>query len=605
MEYFSVNRLELPKIISRLENQCSSPLGKDLVAQVQPLTDKNTIIALLEETTEAREIMRLYPTFSLGGIRDIRHSLWRVSRGAILITEELLAVLDTLEAVRGIKRFFGGIKEEFSHIRVWSNHLCELPEIQIAIKSAISEDGQVKDDASPELFRLRRRINEAQERIKTRLDNILRSPEHQKMLQELLITMRGDRYVLPVKQEYRSRFPGLVHDQSASGATLFIEPMSVVELNNDLRKFQLAEKREIEIILAALTQKIVSCMPELENTLQSLARLDFIFAKGRLSQAMDGCQPGLNSEGLMNIKKGRHPLITGEVVPIDIHLGREFRVLVITGPNTGGKTVALKTVGLLCLMAQCGLHIPAEPGTELAIFQSIFADIGDEQSIEQSLSTFSGHMTNIVGIIKKIKLPSLVLLDELGAGTDPVEGSALAIAILKKLHSLQAHTIATTHYSELKAFAYNTPGVENASVEFDPVTLRPTYRLLIGMPGRSNAFEIASRLGLDPEVVEEARSLISRDELEIGGLLEDLESKRNSLVQDQEETERIREELAVLQNDLEAEKRKLHEKEERIIAEAYRRSELIIKNGREEIFSLIKVLQGQMEETDRREQEKA
>lgn len=605
MPYYNTEKLELPKILSRLESMCASSLGKDLVARLAPSADLEEVRIWQQETTEACDCLRLYPTFSLGGIRDIRTHLWRVARGGVLQPGEFLDILDTVQAGRRLKSFFAKVKEDYPRLKELSQELMDLSEVEKAIISIISEDGKVKDEASPALFRFRRKIQEIQEKIKNKLEGIIRSGEYQRVLQDALITMRGDRYVLPVKQEYRSKMPGLVHDQSASGATLFIEPMAVVELNNELRKAQLEEAKEVETLLVALSARVGSYAEELQVTVEALGKYDFLFAKARLSGAMNASQPSLNKKGYLRIVKGRHPLLTGKPVPLDLELGEKFRTLIITGPNTGGKTVALKTCGLLCLMAQCGLHVPAEPETELCVFEQIFADIGDEQSIEQSLSTFSSHMKNLVSIVQQAGPSSLVLLDELGAGTDPTEGAALAMAILSTLHSAGARIVATTHYSELKAFAYNTAGMENASVEFDPISLRPTYRLLIGMPGRSNALEIAARLGLDPDVVALARSYISQDELEVGALLEELETRRLGLEREQDESERLQRELAQLKKELEVQRLELHRKEQRVLEEAQVKAKKIIDEAQEVVRSLVADLRRAAKERERREQDRA
>ncbi|QGG48785.1 endonuclease MutS2 [Heliorestis convoluta] len=466
--------------------------------------------------------------------------------------------------------------------------------IEDEIHRCIIGEGEVADNASAELQRLRKMIKTIQSRVREKLEAIIRSPEKQKYLQEALVTVRGDRYVVPVRQEYRSQIPGLIHDQSASGATVFIEPMAVVELNNDLKRYQAAEKTEILRILQVLSEQVGQESEDIAVTVNILARLDFIFAKARLSQRMDGGEPAINQSGYLTIRSGRHPLITGKVVPVSIELGKKFHTLVITGPNTGGKTVTLKTVGLLTLMAQSGLHVPAEPGTELAIFEEIFVDIGDEQSIEQSLSTFSSHMTNLVQILERTGPNSLVLLDELGAGTDPTEGAALAQSMLEYLHQRGAKTIATTHYSELKTFAYTSEEIENASVEFDIETLSPTYRLLIGRPGRSNAFEISRRLGLNESIVVRARSLLTQDERNVANLIEHLEANQVQAQKEREEALRLRQEAEELRRKLDQREKAWREKEDKILQKARDEAYNIVKAAKEESDSIVRDLREAM-----------
>ncbi|GAW92264.1 muts2 family protein [Calderihabitans maritimus] len=596
----SIRQLELPKILAKLKECCTSSLGKKLVEELHPSADIGEVSTRLQETTEAREVLRRYPLVPLGGIREIEEPLRKAQIGRLLEPFELLAVVDTLRASRRLKKFLLEIEGDFPLLKKEAASLAVLREIEREVNEAITPEGEVADHASAELLRIRKQIRNIQDRIKKHLESILRSPEQQKYLQEKIITLRGDRYVVPVKQEYRSFFPGLVHDQSASGATLFIEPMAVVELNNELRRLKAAEQKEIEAILAQLTTLISAKIPQIRETLQALARIDFIMAKGRLSERMDAGLPSLNQEGRIKLIGARHPLIPGSVVPISLHLGKDFDILVITGPNTGGKTVTLKTVGLLTLMAQCGLHVPAEAGTELAVFGQVFADIGDEQSIEQSLSTFSSHMTNIVNILQVADDNSLVLLDELGAGTDPTEGSALAIAILEYLQQKRAKTIATTHYSELKIFAFNTDRVENASVEFDIDTLQPTYRLTIGLPGRSNAFEIASRLGLSPEVVNRARQHLSGEEMRLTELLQELEEKRRVSERERKEIEKLKGQLELLKNELELKKAELEQKEARILKEAYEKGQEIIKEYRQKAEAVVKEMEYTLDEEFRK-----
>jgi DNA mismatch repair protein MutS2 len=594
MNEFTVKKLEYDKIIAKLVNECSSSLGKEMAEKLEPIFDIEQIQVWQNETSEGVLIRRFEPQIPLGGIVDIRNQIRKAQIGGILEPEEFLKVMDTLTAARKLKSFLTN-KKQYSCPRMewWAGQLNVLTALENEIDAKISQEGAVKDNASSALLSIRKKINTIQNRIKEKLDNLVKSEHSQKYLQDAIVTIRGDRYVVPVKQEYRGQVPGIIHDQSASGATLFIEPMAVVELNNDLRKAYNDERDEVLRILSELSTKMAGYTEELQINMQVLAKIDFIFAKARLSEKYNAVEPKILNERKIIIKKGRHPLISPkEVVPMTISLGEDFDLLVITGPNTGGKTVSLKTVGLFILMTQSGLHIPAELGSQMGIFRKVFADIGDEQSIEQSLSTFSSHMTNIVRILNEADDSSLVLLDELGAGTDPSEGAALAIAILDFLKFRGAKLIATTHYSELKTYAFNEPRIQNASVEFDIKTLRPTYRLLIGVPGKSNAFEIATKLGLQQEIVAHARSLISKEERNVADLIESLEANRLASELSKEEAENrlkeIKEKMALIEekeykiNAAAEEKiRKAEEQALQIIKEARKESEKIIKEIRQ------------------------
>jgi len=590
LDYKMLRRLEFDKVIGMLVDCAGSMLGKEIASRLTPSTDLETVNHRQEETKEAKEILRFYPDLPLGGIRDIRGVLRKVEIGGVLEPDELLEVADTVLASRRLKTFLTESKGTFPILQDLAASLGSYREIEDQVARCIMGGGEVADHASDKLASLRTQIKTNQNRVKERLDHILRSPEYQKMLQETIITVRGDRYVVPVKHEYRSQFGGIVHDQSASGATLYIEPMAVVEINNELRRLLVAEKQEIVRILSHLTTLVKANLEEIKETTQLLGQLDFIFAKAFLSQRMDAVEPRLNQWGNLNIIKGRHPLIKGEVVPVSIHLGKDFDILIITGPNTGGKTVTLKTVGLFTLMGQAGLQVPAEPGTELAVFSQVFSDIGDEQSIEQSLSTFSSHMTNIVGILEKADANSLVLMDELGSGTDPTEGAALAMAILEEFHNRGTKVIATTHYSELKTFAYKQDRMENASVEFNIETLRPTYRLLIGQPGRSNAFEISARLGLARDVVERAKNHLSQEAVEVAGLIENLEANQRAAQREKEEAARLRQEVARLKDEYQQLREDLENKKASILEKANEEAYRIIREARHEAEGVIKDL---------------
>ncbi|HWJ03836.1 MAG TPA: endonuclease MutS2, partial [Verrucomicrobiae bacterium] len=463
----TLHKLEFHKIIEKLMGCCTFQVGKDLAEALIPFETLAEAARGQQETSEAKDVLRLFPTLPLGGLRDVRSYLRKVEIGGILQPSEFLDLSGTLQGGRRLKTFIAELPPKYPLLKEQGTGIGVFRELEDKIRKCIGEDAEVLDLASPELANLRRQSKHLQAKVKDRLDNILRSSEYQKMLQDPIITVRDGRYVVPVKQEYRSQVPGIVHDQSSSGATLFIEPMVVVEMDNELRRVLALEKQEVERILRELTKAVGLRLEEILYTIDTLGYLDFIFAKGKLSGQMDAGEPKLNDQGMVTIIRGRHPLIQGKPVPVSISIGRDFDTLVITGPNTGGKTVTLKTTGLFCLMGQAGMHVPADEGTEVSIFQQVFADIGDEQSIEQSLSTFSSHMTNIVNILATVNYSSLVLLDEAGAGTDPTEGAALAMAILTYLQKRGAKTIATTHYSELKSFAYNNSRVENASVEFD------------------------------------------------------------------------------------------------------------------------------------------
>ena len=567
------NRLELPKILAQLKEYCSSRLGEDLVDRMRFMINPAAVNAALEETSEAVAAFRIYADIPLAGLRDIRNALSRVSRGGILETGDLAAVSDTLRCARKLKGFLQRLEDDlFPHLKGLGRGITPHPELEEMINRTIGPDGEISDTASLELAKIRRQAGDLQAAIREKLNSIIRSAETKKYLQENLVTIRGNRYVIPVKSESRSKIPGLIHDQSASGATVYIEPYSVLELNNELSRKRAEEKAEIQRILALVSEAVAAYGNDILDTLQILGRVDFIAAKGKLSIEMKGSAPKLTTDGSLYISQGRHPLIPKEeVVPISVPLGKEFNIIVITGPNTGGKTVALKTIGLLSLMTQYGLHIPAEPETEMTVFENIFVDIGDEQSIEQSLSTFSSHMSNIVEFLSKVNEKTLALFDELGAGTDPTEGSALAMAILNFLLARGCRCVATTHYSELKSFAYSTPGIENASVEFDVTTLKPTYNLLVGVPGKSNAFEIASRLGLDADIIQEAKGFLTGEVMQVSDLIQSLEENRHAVSVEREQVRQLRQSL-------EAKERAVEE----MLAEAERkRKEAASKANRE------------------------
>lgn len=526
MEQESFKILEYKRILSRLREKAGTTLGKELAGGLLPSGDREEVRERLQQTAEAVYVSSMAQP-PLGGIKDIRESIKKVGLGAVLAPDELLDILTTMYAMREMKRFFKELEAEAPILKNWARSLEILGQLEKDLEHIVDEHGNLRDDASVELKRIRREIRSSQAKIKDHLAGLLHNNEYQKYFQEAIVTMRGDRYVLPVKQEYRQHFPGIVHDQSATGSTLFIEPMAVVNLNNDIKQLTAAERHEVERILRAASQKIRKNDSQLMDNCEIMAQVDFAFAKANLAYEMKATEPVLNEAGVTKLMSARHPLLPPDkAVPIDITIGDSYSMLLVTGPNTGGKTVSMKTFGLLVLMAQSGLFLPVESGSEIAVYSNIYADIGDEQSIEQSLSTFSAHMTHLVSILDKVEPEDLVLLDELGAGTDPEEGAALAMAILERLLTIKATVLATTHYSELKTFAFGREGIENACVEFDVATLRPTYRLLIGIPGASNAFAISRRLGLSESLIIRAKQLIQADHAQFEQVINQLEKEK-------------------------------------------------------------------------------
>ncbi len=577
--------LEYPKIIDKLTKHASTSLGKSIAEALQPETKLESVKALLQVTDEAYAADRLKGSAPFGGIVDIRPSLLRARIGGTLNPGELLDIASTARGGRRVKRHIESIHDEhpLPMLSMTASGLAEHKPLEDAILDCIDENGEVLDHASPELASIRRELRSGEGRIREKLENMIRSSSVQKMLQDTLITLRNDRYVIPVKQEYRGSFGGIVHDQSGSGATLFIEPEAIVAMNNKLRETRAAEMREIEKILQKLTAQAADHGEELLIDLELLAELDFAFAKARMAHEMKATQPRMNDRGFLKLKRGRHPLIDKDkVVPLDVELGNNYTAIIVTGPNTGGKTVSLKTVGLLSLMAMSGLFVPAEDGSQLCVFDAIYADIGDEQSIEQSLSTFSSHLTNIIRILGSMTAKSLVLLDELGAGTDPAEGSALAIAILEHIHARGSRIIATTHYSELKAYAYNRKSVINASMEFDIATLSPTYRLLVGVPGRSNAFAIAERLGLQRSIIDHARGEVSEEDLRVENMIASLEENRISAESERQSAEALRKQMEAQRAKHEEERLRFEEQKEKLLLKAQEEArEAVAKAKRE------------------------
>ncbi len=583
--------LEFFKIIDKLTTYASSARGKELAQELRPVTSIQEVKEKQQITTEAVNLLIEADRIPLGGFFDIRLHLRKAAIGGVLTAHELQEVGATMRASRLMREFLVGKQENLEILADWGGRLAAFPAIERELERCIADNGELNDSASPKLHSLRSQIKVYQNRVRDKLDSIVHSSENSKYLQDPIVTVRNDRYVIPVKQEYRSLFPGIVHDQSASGATLFIEPISVVELNNQLRVIESQEVEEITRILTELSGRIKEVHQPVATAVEILARLDLAFAKGRYSLAIQAVEPELNSEGLIELYDARHPLLTGKVVPTTVFLGRDFDTLVITGPNTGGKTVTLKTVGLLTLMVQSGLHIPAALGSKVAVFQKVFCDIGDEQSIEQSLSTFSSHLTQIVTIMAGVKgADCLVLLDELGAGTDPAEGAALAMSILTHLHELKVRTVATTHYSELKVFAYKTPGIRNAAVEFDITTLRPTYRLMIGLPGSSQAFEIATKLGLPKFLVDNARGYISAEEAKVEHILREIETDSKRAREDRIASEAARAKGESFKNQHEAELMKLRQEKAEILRQAKAEARELLLEARRDSENLLRRL---------------
>ena len=580
--------LEFTRIREMLAEGALTEAGAEKCRALTPMDDAAQVAAAQAETEEATVILQYVGGHPMAPFPDVRPALSVCAKGGTLSAGMLLNVAEMLRAARTARDALVTDRENTPILRGRAEGIFTARNLEKDITDAILSEDEIADRASSELMNIRRHLRGAQDRIKEKLNQMIRSAAMQKYLQDPIITMRGDRYVLPVRAEYRSSVPGLVHDQSSSGATVFIEPMAAVEMGNELKQWEVKEQQEIARILAALSAQVAPWAESMSETVELLAELDFIFAKGLLSRRFVCVQPKINRDGYLHIIRGRHPLIDPEqVVPETVWLGKDFTTLVVTGPNTGGKTVTLKTVGLFTLMTQAGLQVPADPGTELAVFEQVFADIGDEQSIEQSLSTFSGHMTNIVTIMREVTPRDLVLFDELGAGTDPTEGAALAQSILTRLLHIGVRTMATTHYSELKIFALTTKGVENASVEFDVETLRPTYRLSIGVPGKSNAFEISRRLGLPENLIEAAKKLLSSDTVRFEDVIANAEYHRQVAERERQiaqeagkETIRLRDEAEKLRREMETRReetlRKTRAEAKRILEQARRESETVL-----------------------------
>lgn len=582
--------LEYNKIIHQLTGYAASAPGKLLCQNLLPMSDFHEIVQAQTETSDALTRVRMKGSLSLSGIRDVRDSLKRLEIGSALGIPELLSISSLLTVAARAKAYgHHEESEEFpdDSLDQMFRSLEPLTPANNEIKRCIISEEEISDNASPGLHKVRRSMHGINDRIHTQLNSILNSCRS--YLQDAVITMRDGRYCLPVKAEYKSQVNGMVHDQSSTGSTLFIEPMAVIQLNNELRTLEIQEQKEIEAVLAELSNQLTPYTTELAIDLQILTRLDFIFAKAALSRHFKCSEPKFNTEGRIHIKDGRHPLLDPQkVVPITVWLGTDFDLLMVTGPNTGGKTVSLKTVGLFTLMGQAGLHIPAFEGSELAVFEEVFADIGDEQSIEQSLSTFSAHMTNIVNILNQADSRSLCLFDELCSGTDPTEGAALAIAILNFLHNMKCRTMATTHYSELKIYALSTPGVENACCEFDVATLRPTYRLLIGIPGKSNAFAISKKLGLPDYIIEDAKNHLESEDETFEDVISRLEENRVTIEKERAEIESYKAEITRLKSGLEKKEERFDERRDKMIRKANEEAQQILREAKETADRTIK-----------------
>ena len=587
----SIRVLEFYKIKEKLRKYAVTSGGKELVDKLAPYSSAYEVREALEESREALELLIKKGKPPFEGLHDVREGIERAKKGGCLNPAQLLYIGTMLRCTSRIQEYLTRKEEEESFLKLedLAYILTPIKNLENEIENAIVSEEEISDRASSTLHNIRRSLKEKNSSVREKINSIVRS--NAKYLQDAIYTMRGDRYVLPVKAEYKGAVPGLVHDQSSTGATLFIEPMSLVNLNNEIKELKLKEQAEIERILWALSKKVKDNSDVCSSNMKILLQIDFIFAKGKYASSIDGMMPKVNEDGSFNLVGAKHPLIDRDkVVPSDIYLGKNFSVLMVTGPNTGGKTVTIKTVGLLHLMGMSGLLIPTRDDSSISFYREVFADIGDEQSIEQSLSTFSSHLTNIVGIMREADRDSLVLFDELGAGTDPTEGAALATAIIETLKERGTKIIGTTHYSELKGYALKTPGVENASVEFDVETLRPTYRLLIGVPGKSNAFEISKRLGLDDFVIEKAKGFVSEENMQFEDLIRDLQEKSIIANRDAREAERIKIETEKIKRTYEEKLKRLETTRDKAYNEARREAKEIISAAKDEADEILKAM---------------
>ena len=605
MARFAIKTLEFDKVKNVLADKTATALGRQAVGAMRIESEFSKVKRLQEETAEALRIMDEGKRFPFGGAYNIVSEVKRAELGSTLDPEELLHVQTTVAAIRQMKFFLQDEAEIAPVLSEFANSLGIFTKLEKQITNAIDDHGEIKDSASTKLGGLRTAIQIAKNRIKEKLDSLLHDPSNQKYFQENLVTMRGDRYVIPVKMEYKMNFPGIVHDQSGTGATLFIEPMAVVNLNNDMKRYMAEEKEEMERILRQLTANVGAEAADILASLDILTDLDVICARAYLAHEQHAVRPQMLLKGKVEIKQGRHPLLNKDsVVPLDVELGERFSMLLITGPNTGGKTVALKAVGLFALMAQSGMFIPAS-SAKLPVFRAVYADIGDEQSIEQSLSTFSAHMTNLISILGEVKSGDLVLIDEICAGTDPNEGAALAMSMLEHLHKNEVLTMVTTHYSELKTFAYGHEGMENASVEFDPVSLRPTYRLLMGVPGSSNAFNISRRLGLAEDIVVQAGRLLNQEHVHMETVLQELDSERRKFESGSQEIERLRIESEHLRNELAHAKQDFERRKNEMLRKAREQADDIYRRSRRESEAVLKELRSMKADFDTKRLEQA
>ena len=580
----SFHTLELDRVLTLLADACATEAGKDLAKALIPATDADDVKKLLQETTDACHMVELKGSPAFRDVKDIKPPLERADRGGALNTRELLRIAGVLRSARNVKEYGEGDGAAAGCLDSYFWALIPNKYLEDRIFGAILSEEEIADNASPALSDLRRHMRIAGSRVRESLQKIISSPSYSKYLREPIITMRGDRYVVPVRSEYKNAIPGMVHDVSSSGGTFFIEPMQAVQANNELRELLIKEKKEIERILAELSAEVAAHRENIATDYDMLIQLDLIFGKARLSYSMKGMCPAVNSDGKILLNRARHPLIDKQsVVPITVRLGDDFDTLVITGPNTGGKTVTLKTLGLLTLMAECGLHIPASDGSSISVFEYVLADIGDEQSIEQSLSTFSSHMKNIVEITECCGPETLVLFDELGAGTDPAEGAALAMAVIEFCRKLGAKVAATTHYGELKLYAMRTAGVMNASCEFDVETLRPTYRLLIGIPGKSNAFAISKRLGLSSLIIDDAKSLVSENDVNFEEVLSQLDAQRQAMEQARIQAEQMKLEMERAKKQSDEYTEEIKREREKAVSKARKEAQQIIDDARRSV----------------------